>query len=188
MKIDVTKIPEYKEGMTAEELVNLINNTDFDNGIDMSKYVSKETFDKTASSLAEFKKKLNSQLSDEEKRKEAEEAKDRRIAELERNEKIRNKALGFIDSLKCDKEKAEQLATSMVDGSDDFTELINSVINETITSRVNEQITEKLGSQKLPETGNHQSEITREDIAKMTPDEINKNWDKVQKVMSNSNN
>ena len=66
MKIDVTKIAGYEE-MTAEEKLKALEEYEVDVPTpDYSGYVTKETFDKTASELAAKKKELREKLSDEE--------------------------------------------------------------------------------------------------------------------------
>ena len=65
--IDTTKIEGY-ENMTAEEKVKALEAYSIADP-DYSGYVKKETFDKTASELAQTKKDLKARMSDEEKAK-----------------------------------------------------------------------------------------------------------------------
>ena len=67
MKIDITKIPGYEPNMPAEDVLKLISGYE----IDLSGYVPKATADKYASEAADFRKKYNATLSEQE-RKEAE--------------------------------------------------------------------------------------------------------------------
>ena len=62
MKLDIAKIPGYKDGMSAEEQLKLIQGHE----IDMSGYVKKDVADKYASEAAEYKKKYTSTLTDSE--------------------------------------------------------------------------------------------------------------------------
>ncbi len=64
MKIDITKIAGYKDGMTAEEKLALLDNYE----PDYSGYIRKETFDKTASELAEAKKALKAKMTEDEQK------------------------------------------------------------------------------------------------------------------------
>lgn len=63
--MDITKLDGYRDDMTAEEKLELIN------GYEPPKpthdgYVKKEVFDKTASELADYKKQLRAKSSEEE--------------------------------------------------------------------------------------------------------------------------
>lgn len=71
MKLDVTTIEGYAD-MTAEQKVAALEGLEMPEP-DYSGFVKKETFDKTAAELADFKKKQREALSEEERRK-AEEA------------------------------------------------------------------------------------------------------------------
>ena len=55
MAIDFTKMAGYKEGMTAEDKLGLLTNYEPPMP-DLSGYIKKDSFDKTASELAEAKK------------------------------------------------------------------------------------------------------------------------------------
>ena len=104
--IDTSKIEGYAE-MTAEEKVEALEKYSFADP-DYSGYVKKDTFDKTASELAQAKKDLKARMSEEEIAKaehEAEMKKYKDLAEsLQREKNIAdNKAkfisLGYDDSL-----------------------------------------------------------------------------------------
>jgi hypothetical protein len=117
MKIDTSKIEGYAD-MSAEEKLKALEGMDLPDP-DLSGYVKKDVFDKTASELAQKKKELASKLTDDEaaKQKEADER-----AELEKkyNELLhestvsKNKAkllgLGYEDKL------AEETAEAMANG------------------------------------------------------------------------
>jgi hypothetical protein len=62
MALDITKIPGYKDGMTAEEQIALLKNYE----PDYSGYIRKDVFDKTASELADLKKQLKAKMTEEE--------------------------------------------------------------------------------------------------------------------------
>ena len=81
MKVDVSKIEGY-ESMSAEEKLKAIESYEFAEP-DYSGYVTKDTFDKTASELAKAKKDLKAKLSEEEQKAiEAKEERERIEAEL----------------------------------------------------------------------------------------------------------
>jgi len=73
MKIDVSSITGF-EGMSDAEKVKALMELDVPEKIDLSHYVLKEHADKYASEAAEWKKKFNSKLTDEEARRAEEEA------------------------------------------------------------------------------------------------------------------
>lgn len=69
MKLDITKLEGYRSDMTPEQKLALYEKAEFD----LSGFVPKSTADKYASEAAEFRKKYNETLSEQE-RKEAEKA------------------------------------------------------------------------------------------------------------------
>ena len=116
-KIDVSKIEGYAE-MSAEDKLKALEAYDVP-GPDMSGFVSKEQFDKTASELAAKKKELRDKLTDDEaaKQKEQEERESmqkeldalRRESVVSKN-KARLVALGYEEAL------ADETAEAMADG------------------------------------------------------------------------
>lgn len=82
----------------------------------------KRSFDKASSEAADYKKKYNATLSEQEKasieKAEAEARRDERLAELERENSIHIFTESFID-LGYDKESAKQAATAQVDNDID---------------------------------------------------------------------
>lgn len=67
-KFDTTSIAGF-ESMTAEQKVAALMSAEIPDEVDMSKYVSKETFDKKASEAASLSKQLKDRMSDEDKKK-----------------------------------------------------------------------------------------------------------------------
>ena len=116
-KIDVSKIEGYDE-MSAEDKIKALLDYETEDP-DMSGYVSKETFDKTASELATKKKELKAKMTEDEAKKIAEaeekEALQARIAELETKEKISNNKAQFL-ALGYDETIANSTAKALVDG------------------------------------------------------------------------
>lgn len=116
-KIDVSKIEGYAE-MSAEDKLKALESYDVPDP-DMSGFVSKEQFDKTASELAAKKKELRDKLTDDEaaKQKEQEERETlqkeldalRRESLVSKN-KARLVALGYEETL------ADETAEAMADG------------------------------------------------------------------------
>lgn len=116
-KIDITKIEGYAE-MSAEEKLKALEAFDIPDP-DLSGYVDKKLFDKTASELAAKKKELNEKLTEDEKAK-REEAEKREELEKKYNELLhesavsKNKAklvaLGYEEAL------ADETAEAMASG------------------------------------------------------------------------
>lgn len=116
-KIDVSKIDGYDE-MSAEDKIKALLAYETEDP-DLSGYVSKETFDKTASELATKKKELKAKMTEDEAKKIAEaeekEALQARIAELETKEKISDNKAQFL-ALGYDEESANATAQALVKG------------------------------------------------------------------------
>lgn len=120
MPIDITKIAGYREDMTAEEKLDLILNNYEPAKPDYSGWIKKETFDKTASELAEVKRKLKEKLTEDE-RKEAErqEAEAALKSELEalRKEKAISESKAKFLGLGYDEVLATETAQALVEGN-----------------------------------------------------------------------
>lgn len=118
MKIDITKIAGYKDGMTAEEKLALLDGYE----PDYSGYIRKDIFDKTASELAEAKKNLKAKMTEDEQ-KEAERlaAEQALKTELEtlRKETTVTKHKAKYLSLGYDEKLAEETAKALADGDMD---------------------------------------------------------------------
>lgn len=114
MKIDITKLEGYKDDMTAEEKLALyeayeIAEPSYDG------YIKKDTFDKTASELAQLKKQMKEKMTEDEKKKADEDEKTAKIMEeleaLRRDKAISDTkaqylALGYDEKLAADTAEA----------------------------------------------------------------------------------
>lgn len=113
MKIDFTKIEGYREDMSAEEKLALLDKWEPDG------WVKKEVFDRTASELAEYKRKLREKMSEEERkeaeRQEAEAALKAELESLRKEAAITKNKAKFL-SLGYEEELAEDTARAMADG------------------------------------------------------------------------
>ena len=117
---------EYKEGMTDAEIVAAVQKVKLP---DMTQFVAKGDYDKlkiasdnNASEAAEWKKKYNSTLSEAELQKqtadEARKATEKRLAELERKDKISTTKDQYVAS-GFSVELAQETAEAFVDGKMD---------------------------------------------------------------------
>lgn len=117
-KIDITKIEGFDK-MTAEEKIAALQAYEIPDP-DYSGYVSKATFDKTASEVAEWKRKHNALLTEEEQKKQeaAEELESLRnkVAEMEKAQRISEHKAQYI-ALGYDEALAADTAQAMSDGN-----------------------------------------------------------------------
>lgn len=67
-KFDTSTIDGF-DNMTAEQKLTALLGAEIPDAVDLSKYVSKETFDKKASEAANLSKQLREKMSDDEKKK-----------------------------------------------------------------------------------------------------------------------
>lgn len=117
MKIDTTKIEGYAE-MSAEDKLKALEGYDVPD-LDLSGYVSKEQFDKTASELAAKKKELRDKLTDDEAAKQKEqEERDNLQKELDslRRESLVSKNKAKLIALGYEEALADETAEAMADG------------------------------------------------------------------------
>lgn len=159
MKIQI----ENYENMTTEEKLAALEAYE----PDMSDYVSKVTFDKTASDLAAAKKALREKQTDEEAKtqKEAEEraALVARVAELEREKTISGYVSSFL-SLGYDEKTAKATAEALASGDMDLV-----FINQKKHTESREKLLRaELLKETPPPAGGTVATKTLEDIRKMT--------------------
>ncbi len=130
--MDTKRIEGY-ENMSAEEKVAALEALEFDS----TGFIRKDVFDKTASELAEWKRKYNSTLSEAEQARlaaeEARKATEERLAELERKDKISTAKDKYIAS-GFDVAMAQSTAEAFVDGNmDRVFENINAYAAKVVT-------------------------------------------------------
>ena len=118
MAFDFTKLTGYREDMTADEKLALLETYEAP-APDYTGYIKKDSFDKTASELAEAKRKLKEKQTEDE-RKEAErlEAEAAIKAEIEalRKENSITKSKAEFLALGYDDKLADEAATALADG------------------------------------------------------------------------
>lgn len=170
MKINI----ENYESMTAEEKVAALEAYE----PDMSGFVAKSTFDKTASDLAAAKKQLRDKMSDDEARiaKEAEDkaAAEARTAELEarvkelENEKAISGYTNAYLAMGYDEKLAKSSAEALAKGDTDTVFKNQKAFAE---SREKTLKAELLKGTPPPAAGGASKGITLEDFRKMSPQE-----------------
>lgn len=121
-----TSTIEGFDGMTAEEQVKALLGAEIPDSVDMSKFISKDLFDKKASELAEANKKLKSKMTEDEQKKladdEAKAAEAQKFADLESkyNELVKSSTLKehtiSLTGLGFEENLAKETASAIVDG------------------------------------------------------------------------
>ena len=165
MKINTGKIKGY-DVMSAEEKLAALEAYEFDEP-DYTGYVSKETFDKTASELTKFKKELREKMS-------AEEVKAKEDAELieeltkERDALRREKtiaghkakylALGYDETL------ATETAEALANGDIDKVFANQKKHNDSVEKKIRADV---LKETPKPEGGNGSDTMTKDKFSKM---------------------
>lgn len=139
----------------------------------IEKTVAKTTFDKTASELAEYKRKYKAQLTADEQAKIERDEKDARIKELESTLTKSKLSTGLLGKGFSEKEVAS-ITDKIVEGN--FDELIVELGNARISaiSNLQKEVDRlQLEATKLPAEGDNGSggEVSRTDFAKMSIDE-----------------
>lgn len=165
MKINTNQIPNFDE--LPEETKNAILEMEFNEAPDMSDFVSKATFDKTASDLAAAKKALREKQTDEEAKaqKDAEEraALTARVAELEKEKTINGYVNSFL-ALGYDEKTAKATAEALAIGDMDLV-----FINQKKHTENREKLLRaELLKETPPPTGGKTVTKTKEEILKMT--------------------
>lgn len=116
--IDVSTIEGY-EGMTAEQKVEALTKFEIPESVDLSKYVSKDVFDKKASEAAGLSKQLKEKMTEDEKKKaEADESNKKILEELEqlRKDKSVSDLTAKYINLGYDAQLARETAEAMQAG------------------------------------------------------------------------
>lgn len=162
MKIDLTKIEGYRDDMTAEEKLALLDKYEPEG------WVKKDVFDRTASELAEYKRKLKEKMSEEERkeseRQEAEAALKAELESLRKEAAITKHKAKFL-SLGYDEKLAEDTARAMVDG--DFEKVFtNQAIH---LENVKKAATASaIASEQRPPAGSPSGSMNKEQFKKLS--------------------
>lgn len=165
MKIDVSTIEGYQE-MTAEQKLEALQNYEMADP-DYSGYVRKEQFDKASSEAADWKKKYNARLSDDEKaeaaRKQAIEEMETELNTLRREKSVSTYTADYL-SLGYEENLAKETAEAMADG--DFAKVFanqkkfKSELEKTIRQEI-------LGSTPRPDETGGTKTVTKAEFLKM---------------------
>lgn len=160
---------KYTDGMTIEDILKLEVD---EPQIDMSKFVSKELFDKSASEIANYKKQLRANMSEAEQKAlaDAEEKKamQDRIAQLENEKAIAENSKGLV-AIGYDDKTANEVATAFMKG--DFNAVIQAQA-KFVDAQKKSVIASAVKDTPPPPTDNGNGNvITKEQFKKMSLDE-----------------
>lgn len=155
---------ENYENMTLEEKLAALEAYE----PDMSGFVSKATFDKTASEAASFKKQLREKMTEDEA-KAAKDAEERatlmaRVEELERERSVNSYVTSYL-AMGYDEKLAKASAEALVKGD---METVFANQKAYIESREKSLRTELLKQTPPPPAGGSAGGIKKEDFAKMS--------------------
>lgn len=118
-KFDTSSIAGF-DGMTTEQKLDALLGAEIPDAVDLSKYISKEVFDKKASEAAALSKQLKDKLSEDEKNKlEADESNKKILEELEnlRKDKAVSEYTAKYLALGYDEALAKETAEAMQAGN-----------------------------------------------------------------------
>lgn len=182
-KIDVTKIENYAN-MTLEEKLSALEAYEIDEP-DFKGYVKKDTFDKTASELAEYKRQLKAKMTEDEK-KEAERAEEQAVLKQKYDELMKEtnvaKTKSKFMSLGYDENLADLTAKAFVEGDSETVFANQQKFLELKEKQLRAQI---LDETPKPPAGNGGQAVNKEYFDKMTTEKQlefikeNPNWKEI---------
>ena len=185
MKIDTTKIPNFET--LPQDVQDAILAMDMP---DMSQFVSKSVFDKKASEAADLSKQLKAKMTEDELAKaQADENMAAIMAELEtlRTEKVVNENASKFLELGYDSKLARDTAKAMAEGKTDVVFKNHAKFLEEREKTLRAEI---LKSTPTPPPGDGTKVVTREDLSKMSLDELqtfaNENPEKFKELRGGS--
>jgi hypothetical protein len=176
------------KGLTFDDLLKHGHQSEFDKRMNKGLTTAKQKWEEdknleieNAKTEAEKLAKMNAQQKAEYESKQREEALAKREAELNKRELIATAKSTLVE---------KGLDASLVDLLDySSAENCNksiSKIEETFGAALNKAVAEKVKGKSDPfkKADDSKSSFTIEDIKKMSPEEINKNWAEIQKILN----
>lgn len=168
-KFDWTQVSGYREGMTAEEMLALLN---ADDALpEPAPTVSKAVFDNTASELAKIKKQLREKLTADEaaeaERAERDAAIEEELKTLRREKTVSTHKASFL-ALGYDEALAASAAEAMADGKIDA---VFAAIGKNLDAVKKAAQTQALDGTYRPPAGEGGGAMTLESLRKLSPAE-----------------
>lgn len=160
---------KYTEGMTIEDLMALEIE---EPQVDMSKFVSKELYDKAASDTANYKKQLRANMSEAEQKAladaEEKESLKKRVAELEGEKTLAENTSGLV-AIGYDEKTAKEVATAFMNG--DFAAVVSAQA-KFVDAQKKSVIADAVKATPKPPVDNDSGVVmTKEKLRAMTPAE-----------------
>jgi hypothetical protein len=157
---------KYTEGMSIEDLMALEIE---EPKVDMSKYVSKEIFDKTASEAANYKKQARATMSEAEQ-KALEDAEKYAAIVAERDKLLADKTIAEHTSglvaIGYDEKSAKEVAAAFMNG--DFATVISATA-KFVDAQKKSAVAERVKGTPIPPVNNDGGKtLTKEEFSKMT--------------------
>jgi len=165
---------KYKEDMTIEEINQAVSELDIITRDELSKYVPKTRYDKTASECADYKRKWRETLSAKEQAelelKEAQEAQNEELETLRRESKVstyekKYLAMGYAE------DKATKIANALYDNDMD---IVFDLQNEHLITVKKEVDKKTLENTPTPPAGNGDNKVGKKERNNMSLDELQK--------------
>ncbi len=157
---------KYTEGMTIDDLMALEIE---EPKVDMSKFVSKELFDKTASEVASYKKQARATMTEAEQKAlaDAEEKKalQDRVTQLENEKTIAENSSGLV-ALGYDEKTAKEVATAFMNG--DFATVLSAQAKFVDAQKKSVIADAVKGTPKPPVDNGDGKTLTKAEFSKMT--------------------
>lgn len=167
MKIDITKLEGYRQDMTADEKLALIEKYDLPDP-DFTGHVQKDVFDKKAKEAAEWKRKHDALLTEEERkeaaRRETEEAIKGELEALRKEKAIADNRAQFL-TLGYDEKLADETARAFADG--DMKKVFDNQKLFVESVKKAERAAAMADNPKPPAGGGSSAELTKEQFAAM---------------------
>jgi hypothetical protein len=160
---------KYKEGMTIEEIMALEVE---EPQVDMSKFVSKELYDKAASDTANYKKQLRANMSEAEQKAAADAEKYAEIVaerdQLKQEKAIAENAKGLV-AIGYDETLATEVATALYNGD---AETVIKAQAKFVDAQKKAVLAEAVKETPVPPAGNEGDKVlTKAEFLKMSLDE-----------------
>ena len=160
---------KYKEGMTIEDVLSLEVD---EPQVDMSKFVSKELYDKAASDTANYKKQLRANMSEAEQKAAADAEKYAEIVaerdQLKQEKAIAENAKGLV-AIGYDETLATEVATALYNGD---SETVIKAQAKFVDAQKKAVLAEAVKETPVPPAGGDGgSVVTKEKLRAMSPAE-----------------
>lgn len=159
---------KYTEGMTIEDILQLEVD---EPQIDMSKFVSKELYDKAASDTANYKKQLRANMSEAEQKAAADAEKyanlEEELKQLKADKAIAENAKGLV-AIGYDEKLATEVATALYNGD---AKAVIKAQAQFVDAQKKAVLAEAVKETPAPPAGDGTKTLTKAEFSKMSLDE-----------------